>query len=56
MFEEGMRNRPTLFRPGCFSANDATYPVLCELGWEAVPSTHDAVVRHYTELHRGSAL
>lgn len=33
MFEEGIETRPTLFRPGCFSANDATYGVLCELGF-----------------------
>jgi len=25
MFERGIGFRPTLFRPGCFSANDATY-------------------------------
>jgi len=33
MFETGIGFRPTLFRPGCFSANDATYGVLTELGF-----------------------
>jgi len=33
MFETGMGFRPTLFRPGCFSASDATYGVLTELGF-----------------------
>lgn len=33
MFEKGVGVRPTLFRPGCFSANDATYGVLAELGF-----------------------
>ena len=33
MFETGTGFRPTLFRPGCFSASDATYGVLVELGF-----------------------
>ncbi|MDP6779988.1 MAG: hypothetical protein QGI83_24750 [Candidatus Latescibacteria bacterium] len=33
IFETGMGFRPTLFRPGCFSASDATYGVLVELGF-----------------------
>ena len=33
MFETSMGVRPTLFRPGCFSANDATYGILTELGF-----------------------
>ena len=32
-FEAGMGFPPTLFRPGCFSANDATYGILSELGF-----------------------
>jgi hypothetical protein len=33
MFERGMGTRPRIFRPGCFSANDATYGVLRALGF-----------------------
>lgn len=33
MFEQGIGSRPTLFRPGCFSANDDTYTVLTDLGF-----------------------
>ncbi|MBT3378482.1 MAG: polysaccharide deacetylase family protein [Lentisphaerae bacterium] len=33
MFEKGLGYRPTLFRPGCFSASDVTYQILCELGF-----------------------
>ena len=33
-FEGAMGFRPELFRPGCFSANDATYGVLTELGFK----------------------
>ncbi len=33
MFERHFSERPTLFRPGCFSANDETYGVLHRLGF-----------------------
>lgn len=33
IFEDSLGFRPTLFRPGCFSANDATFSVLAELGF-----------------------
>jgi hypothetical protein len=33
MFERGLGVRPTIFRPGCFSASDATYGILCDLGF-----------------------
>lgn len=33
LYERGMGKRPDIFRPGCFSANDATYGVLCDLGF-----------------------
>ncbi|MCK5804426.1 MAG: hypothetical protein KAI66_16430 [Lentisphaeria bacterium] len=33
MFETDMGFRPTLFRPGCFSASDATYGIQAELGF-----------------------
>lgn len=33
IFKSGMGSHPKLFRPGCFSANDATYGVLNELGF-----------------------
>ena len=33
LFESRIGRRPTIFRPGCFSANDATYGVLCDLGF-----------------------
>lgn len=33
MFERGIGFRPRIFRPGCFSANDATYGVLRDLGF-----------------------
>ena len=33
MFEKGLGTRPRIFRPGCFSANDDTYGVLCDLGF-----------------------
>lgn len=33
MFAEGLGERPKIFRPGCFSANDGTYKVLTELGF-----------------------
>lgn len=34
MFEAALGFRPTLFRPGCFSANDAAFGVLVELGFK----------------------
>jgi len=33
MFAEGLGRRPAYFRPGTFSANDSTFPVLHELGF-----------------------
>lgn len=33
MFEKGLGISPRLFRPGCFSANDDTYRILCDLGF-----------------------
>jgi len=33
LFERGLGVRPKIFRPGCFSANDATYGVLRDLGF-----------------------
>lgn len=32
-FADALGFRPQLFRPGCFSANDATYEILVELGF-----------------------
>lgn len=32
-FQRGMGKLPNIFRPGCFSANDATYSVLVDLGF-----------------------
>jgi hypothetical protein len=32
-YERGLGVRPEIFRPGCFSASDVTYGVLCELGF-----------------------
>ncbi len=34
LFERHFQFRPRIFRPGCFSANDHTYGVLAELGFE----------------------
>ncbi|NLB54673.1 MAG: polysaccharide deacetylase family protein [Lentisphaerae bacterium] len=33
MFERGFKSRPKIFRPGCFSANDATFNILVQLGF-----------------------
>ncbi len=33
IFERGFKTRPKIFRPGCFSANDATFNILCRLGF-----------------------
>lgn len=33
MYERGLGEAPRTFRPGCFSANDETYAILCELGF-----------------------